>query len=1013
MSYFKRCVVLLLAPILIFTSVSLISCRKKDNDLPADITSSSSAPSDVPSDVPSNLSPNKMISVYETTGTRSSLLQQSFVAAYDFISADSSRETIYVNTEDRYQSYIGYGASLTHASAYLLMQADAQTRSEILYDLFSRDGANLSVVRIPVGASDYIPGTAYFTCDDMPAGQTDVELKYFNLDNDSNIIAVAKEIIQINPDVTFLASPWSAPAWMKTNDALVGAAGLKSDMYEVYANYLVKFITEYQKEGIDITMITLVNEPGVGNLSYPTMNMSGAEAAIITAYAGAKLEALGLDVDIVGWDYNYGSSYASRADAYFEALYKDAAETAGKYSDTVGFHVYDGDAYWNSSRNFGMKNGIEKVSREYGKASIITEITESSVSHDFAGNLTWASQNVVISPCAAQNDGNGNAWNGCGGALYWNLVLDSNGQPCPASHSACYGVIALDATTKDGVTTYHYGKTSAYYAMAQVSKFLYAVDGVECYALNATTTSKDLTLLAFRRGDGATVVVACNTSDKKTIAVDLVIDGQKISYELKPQSIVTFVDAPNTQSSENAYTLSNVVMTQKSIHTYQIAFSVECGSDDVQVYFTDRDRLTSTAVACNPERSASGKTVRFSFEAELAYGEEYYLWVVGTEKQSMLPLYAPYMLPYLSQSSGGVATLYFQFSNNLPWSLFCDSRGKAVYESTSAVFDESAKSIAEGIDITSVGYSIPAYRFSTDKYYYVVLTAKNGLVKIVSQPLLLANNLKDQVSAIAAEITEDRFLQVKVTLKEDSDMANAQAEYLQLLVKHGSGTEIYGSDCVFEDGVATLRFDCQSLLKKGVWYDLCLAWHGSVFMDIPKTFAEQSVNTMTEIKKDGITYGFADWKPDTADESGRQLKVYFDIGTNWVEEICKDCKVTFSINPVPTLLVTAKLKDGMATVPQLAITGGNSDKLVTADGVQNSDGSYTYTLKIDKALAAANKWYDIRFFIGNAHFELRKSTCISSNDFSKEYVYADGNKTYTFKTYNAMLKITYTMLIQE
>lgn len=488
--------------------------------------------------------------VYETTGTKSSLMQQKDSLSFtSFEGEDAAHKTVYVDSYQKYQSYMGYGASLTHASAYLLMQADEATRNEVLHALFSREGANLSIVRIPVGASDYIPGNTYFTCDDLPEGQTDPTLAKFNLDHDADIISVAKEIIKINPDVTFMASPWSAPAWMKTNEKLVGAANLKSNMCEVYADYLVKFITEYQKRGIDITMLTLLNEPGVGNLSYPTMNMSGIEAAIITRYVGTKLEALGLDVDIVGWDYNYGSSYADRANAYLNAIYNDYADTAGKYSNTVGFHGYDGDAYWNAARNFGLKSGIQKVSQEYGKASIITEITESDVSYDFANNLTWACKNIVLSPCAVQSDEEGNTWNGCGGALYWNLVLDSNGQPCPADHGVCFGVVSLDAKTESGVTGYQYSKSSAYYAMAHISKFLYDVDGVGCYAINATANSKDLSVLAFYRNDGAVVVAVLNANKTRASAVDVVIDGKKVSYNIQAQSLVTFVSYPVEQTA--------------------------------------------------------------------------------------------------------------------------------------------------------------------------------------------------------------------------------------------------------------------------------------------------------------------------------------------------------------------------------------------------------------------------------------------------------------------------------
>ena len=681
--------------------------------------------------------PIEIAQVYQTTGSKSALLQQQdSVTVTTFDKADENRQTIYVDSSTKYQSFIGYGASLTHASAYLLMQADEATRESILQELFSREGANLSLVRIPVGASDYIHGDTYFTCDDMPLGKTDMSLEHFNLDHDADIIAVAKQILQINPSVTFMASPWSAPAWMKTNGRLVGAAGLKSNMYEVYADYLVKFITEYQKEGISIQSLTLVNEPNVGNLSYPTMNMSVEEAAIITAYVGSKLEAWGLTVDIVAWDYNYGSSYASSADAYLDALYKEHAQTAGKYSNTVGFHGYDGDAYWNSSRNFGMKSGIQKVSQEYGKASIITEITESDVSYDFANNLTWACQNIVLAPCAVQSDGRWNLWNGCGGALYWNFVLDSNGQPCPADHGACFGVISLDSYKKaDGTTAYRYSKSSAYYAMAQVSKFLYDVDGVGCYAINATTTSQELTVLAYYRNDGVVITVVLNSNRNEAQAVDVVIDGRKISYEIPPQSLVTFIDDKQTQESYSTYKFLSVKMQQMSNVRYQFDFLVDCADDAVAVYLTEQDFIAPTDVAKAVSKEVSGSNAHFVFEAELKQGIEYYLWVVGAEKQIVLPLCVPRMNPYLKVYSNQNADLYFQFASKASHVDFCDRKGKSIYVSDSPIFDDSAKPFAKMLPESTKGYRMNANQFDASKYYFVVLTAKNGLLTFVSLPV--------------------------------------------------------------------------------------------------------------------------------------------------------------------------------------------------------------------------------------------------------------------------------------
>ena len=732
MHLLKRTIACVLAAVLLLTLFVACQNREDTEKIPEETTTQTHTEEEPTMPI----IPIGFAQVYETTGTKSSLLQQKTSAAVtEFDGEDSTRQTIYVDPSKQYQSYIGYGASLTHASAYLLMQADEETRNEILHALFSREGANLSVVRIPVGASDYVPGNTYFTCDDMPKGKTDVNLENFNLDHDTDIIAVAQEIIQINPNVIFMASPWSAPAWMKTNDKLVGAASLRNDMYEVYANYLVKFVTEYQKHGIDITMLTLVNEPSVGTLSYPTMNMNGEEAAIITAHLGTKFEALDLCVDIVAWDYNYGSSYASRADEYLDTIYNEYADTAGKYSNTVAFHGYDGDAYWNSLSKFGMKSGIQKVSQEYGRASIITEITESDVSFDFANNLTWACQNIVVAPCGVQNDKAGNSWNGCGGALYWNLVLDSNGQPCPADHGACFGVISLDSQTQDdGTTTYRYSKSSAYYAMAQVSKFLYAVDGVDCYAINATTTAGNLTTLAYYRNDGSVIVVVCNTSSFKTAKVDIVIDDRKISYEIAPQSMVTFIDNKESQAQYETYNFLNVEMREQLNGNYKFDFSVDCGSDDVQVYFTDRDFIKDTEISQTVTKEVLDQNAHFSFEAKVERGVDYYLWVVGKDKEIVLPLSAPFMEPYLD-TSGALASLNFGFLENVSYISFCDREGKAVYESNFPLFDGEARSITTNVPISSPGCIIPANRFKPNKYYFVVLTAKNGLLKIISKPL--------------------------------------------------------------------------------------------------------------------------------------------------------------------------------------------------------------------------------------------------------------------------------------
>ena len=164
MRLLKRTIACVLATILLLTL--FVACQNhEDTDTNSEETTTNTHNQEEPT-IP--IVPIGFAQVYETTGTKSSLIQQkdsAVITAFD--GKDSNRQMVYVSSTEKYQPYVGYGASLTHASAYLLMRADEATRNEILHELFSRDGANLMVVRIPVGASDYIPGNTYFTCDDI------------------------------------------------------------------------------------------------------------------------------------------------------------------------------------------------------------------------------------------------------------------------------------------------------------------------------------------------------------------------------------------------------------------------------------------------------------------------------------------------------------------------------------------------------------------------------------------------------------------------------------------------------------------------------------------------------------------------------------------------------------------------------------------------------------------------------------------------------------------------------
>jgi glucosylceramidase len=110
------------------------------------------------------------------------------------------------------------------------------------------------------------------------SGDTDLDLAKFSLDKDkTGVIALLKEILVINPKILIMATPWSAPIWMKDKDSFIGGK-LQTKYYDVYAKYFVKYIQQMKAEGITIDAITPQNEP-LHDGNNPSMYMSAGEQA--------------------------------------------------------------------------------------------------------------------------------------------------------------------------------------------------------------------------------------------------------------------------------------------------------------------------------------------------------------------------------------------------------------------------------------------------------------------------------------------------------------------------------------------------------------------------------------------------------------------------------------------------------------------------------------------------------------------------------------------------------------
>lgn len=345
---------------------------------------------------------------------------------------------IVIDESHTMQTIDGFGFALTGGSAELMMKMSPSSRKELITELFSvsDDNIGVSYIRLTIGASDL--NSFVYSYNDLKEGETDFDLKKFDLGQDRNdVIPVMKEILAINPDIKIMASPWSPPTWMKTNGK-VKAGSLKPECYDVYSRYFVRYIQEMAKEGIRIDAITIQNEPLNAN-NTPSMRMSAAEQTdFIKKHLGPNLEKAGLKTKIVLFDHNL-----DRPDYPLTVLNDPEA---AKYVDGSGFHHYGGEmdamtilhnAHPEKNLYFTEQMVVEKP----GSPAI--EIA-AQVKRLIIGATTNWSRNVIL----------------------WNFAADPLNDPHTddGGCSMCQGAVTIDRDL--------FSKNIAYYVVAHASKFV-------------------------------------------------------------------------------------------------------------------------------------------------------------------------------------------------------------------------------------------------------------------------------------------------------------------------------------------------------------------------------------------------------------------------------------------------------------------------------------------------------------------------------------------------------------
>jgi glucosylceramidase len=422
---------------------------------------------DPPPDPPTPPVVTSGITAWITTGDRGSLLQKQS-SLIPFTSATNTNPTVEVDSTITYQTVDGFGYTLTGGSAYHINRLSAAQKTSLLQELFgsSETSIGISYLRISIGASDL--NAEVFSYDDMPVGQTDVNLTNFNLSKDTvDVIPLLKEILLINPNIKIMGSPWSAPVWMKDNGSSIGGS-LQPQYYSVYAQYFVKYIQAMRAKGITIDAITPQNEPQHGG-NNPSMVMSATQQAdFIKNHLGPAFQAAAITTRIIIWDHNCDNAN------YPITILNDA--TAKQYINGSAFHLYAGNI-----------SALSTVHAAHPDKHLYFTEQWTAGSGSFDGDLKWHLRNVII--------GSMRNWSRI--ALEWNLANDGGYNPhTPGGCTECKGALTLDGAVNRNVS---------YYIIGHASKFV-TPGSVRIESNNVATIFN----AAFKTPDGKKVLIVIN-----------------------------------------------------------------------------------------------------------------------------------------------------------------------------------------------------------------------------------------------------------------------------------------------------------------------------------------------------------------------------------------------------------------------------------------------------------------------------------------------------------------------
>ncbi|XP_058797228.1 lysosomal acid glucosylceramidase-like [Phymastichus coffea] len=422
---------------------------------------------------------------------------------------------IKINVKKEYQKIEGFGGAFTDAALINIKSLSSSTQDHLMRSYFTSNGSNYNLGRVPIAGSDF--STRGYTYDDT---EGDTALKNFTLAKEDIELKIPlmKEALKLNQELRFLSASWTAPPWMKNRYSYNGFSYLQEKYYQIYAKYIVKFLEEYKKNGLDIWAVSTGNEPFTSLLPISKINSmfwsSGTASKWVINNLGPTLEKSNSNATVILMLDDQRMSLP-----WYVIDVKTRHSEALKYIKGIAVHWYTDDFI--PAKVLSLTHDIVPE-----KFILMTEAC--------LGDRPWENPKVILGSWSraerliAKLFENLNHW--VVGWVDWNLALDTNGGPNWVKNYVDAPII-VDA----GKDVFY--KQPLYYAMIHFSKFIPR----NSINVKSESNNRNILSIAFKTNNGHKTVLLYNRSNKKMNVS--VIDDEigNINIELPEYSLHTIL----------------------------------------------------------------------------------------------------------------------------------------------------------------------------------------------------------------------------------------------------------------------------------------------------------------------------------------------------------------------------------------------------------------------------------------------------------------------------------------